>query len=146
MSGLGSESEDEDSFSKVGGCSRPNGEALSHLLGNHLRVSSRSSSRLSILTASDNVKTDTRLELSFEESPFYSEDLKEGAFHATVGMQAVPITIKERNGETVTIESEKPVAYAREDIFLLLDLNAKKARVIGKGRAVTGYGIMWRMQ
>ena len=94
--------------------------------------------RGSIITASDNIKTNTALKLSFEKNPFYSEDLKEGAYHATVGMQTIPITITGRNGSSITIESEKTIAYAPEDIFLVLDLNAKKARIIGKGLEFLG--------
>lgn len=88
--------------------------------------------RGSILCASDSVKTSKRLKLSFKKSPFYSDDVREGAFHATVGMQAVPVTITEENATSIVIESEKPIAYTPQDTFLLLDLNAKKMRIMGK--------------
>jgi selenocysteine-specific translation elongation factor len=87
-------------------------------------------------SASDSVKTSTRVELSFKKSPFYSDDVREGAFHATVGMQTVPITITEKSETSLVIESEKPIIYAPEDIFLLLDLNAKKMRIMGKAFAI----------
>jgi hypothetical protein len=92
--------------------------------------------RGSILCASDNIKTGTTLKLSFEKSPFYSDDVREGAFHATVGMQTVLITITEKSETSIAIEYEKSIAYTPEDIFLLLDLNAKKMRIIGKARAL----------
>jgi selenocysteine-specific translation elongation factor len=92
--------------------------------------------RGSTLCASDNVQTGTRLKLSFNKSPFYSDDIREGVFHATIGMQTVPITLTESNGDSITIESEKPIVYMPEDIFLLLDLNAKKVRIMGKARAL----------
>ena len=92
--------------------------------------------RGSVLCASDSAKTSTRVELSFKKSPFYSDDVREGAFHATVGMQTVPITITEKSETSLVIETEKPMVYASEDIFLLLDLNAKKMRIMGKAFAI----------
>ncbi len=88
--------------------------------------------RGSVLCASDNVSTSTMLKLSFKKSPFYSDDVREGAFHATVGMQTVPVTITEENATSIVIVSEKPIAYTPQDTFLLLDLNAKKMRIMGK--------------
>ena len=92
--------------------------------------------RGSILCVPDSVKTGTKLKLSFKKSPFYSDDVKEGAFHATVGMQTIPITITENQETTLVIQSEKPIAYTSEDTFLLLDLNAKKMRIMGKAHAL----------
>jgi selenocysteine-specific translation elongation factor len=89
--------------------------------------------RGSILTASDLVRTDVKLTLSFEKSRFYFDDVRAGAFHTTVGMQTLPITITRVSESSIDLESEKPIAYSQEDIFLLLDLNAKKMRIIGKG-------------
>jgi selenocysteine-specific translation elongation factor len=91
--------------------------------------------RGSLICTPGSVKTATKLKLSFKKSPFYSEDLKEGAFHATVGMQTVPIIITEPSATSITIESEKPIAFTPQDIFLLLDLNAKKTRIMGTGIA-----------
>ena len=91
--------------------------------------------RGSVLCASDSAKTSTRVELSFKKTPFYSDDVREGAFHVTVGMQTVPITITGKSETSLIIESEKPIVYTPEDIFLLLDLNAKKMCVMGKAFA-----------
>jgi selenocysteine-specific translation elongation factor len=92
--------------------------------------------RGSILCASDSAKTGTTVKLSFKKSPFYPDDVREGAFHLTVGMQTVPITITGKSETSLIIESEKPIVYAPEDIFLLLDLNAKKMRIMGKALAM----------
>ena len=92
--------------------------------------------RGSILCAPDSVKTDTTLKLSFRKSPFYSDELKEGVFHATVSMQTNPINIMGIGTTSISIQSEKPIAYLPEDTFLLLDLNAKKMRIIGKAHAL----------
>jgi selenocysteine-specific translation elongation factor len=91
--------------------------------------------RGSILCASNNVITSSKLKLSVSKSPFYTDELREGAFHATIGMQTAPITITEKNASSINIELEKPVVYTPESIFLLLDLNAKKMRIMGKARA-----------
>ena len=92
--------------------------------------------RGSVLCAPGDAKTATTAELSFKKSPLYPEDLREGAFHATVGMQTVPITITKKSETSVAIESEKPMVFSVADTFLLLDLNAKKMRIIGKGTAL----------
>ncbi|MFH0848988.1 MAG: EF-Tu/IF-2/RF-3 family GTPase [archaeon] len=91
--------------------------------------------RGSILCASGVAKTGTMMKLAFEKSPFYSDDVREGDFHLTVGMQTVPITIVEK-GESLAVNSEKPIVYEPKDIFLLLDLNAKKMRIMGKAHAL----------
>ena len=89
-----------------------------------------------ILCVPDSVKMSTKLKLSFDKSPFYSDQVRQGAFHATVGMQTVPITITDVSGASIAIESEKPIVHTPDDTFLLLDLNAKKMRVMGKGHAL----------
>jgi selenocysteine-specific translation elongation factor len=90
--------------------------------------------RGSILCAPQNATTGTSFKLSFKKSPFYSDDLSQGTFHATIGMQTVPVSIAEIGATTLVIESEKPVVYTLEDNFLLLNLNAKKTRIIGTGK------------
>jgi hypothetical protein len=51
-------------------------------------------------------------------------------------MQTVPVSIAETGATTIVIETEKPVVYTPEDNFLLLNLNAKKTRIIGTGRTI----------
>lgn len=92
--------------------------------------------RGTVLCGPDGARTTTALKLSFQKSPFYSDIVSEGTYHATVGMQTLPITITGKDDISVAIESEKPIAYLPDDTFLLLDLNAKKMRIIGKGRAL----------
>ena len=93
--------------------------------------------RGTLLCAYDSMKTTTDLNLSFEKSPFYSDDVREGAFHATVGMQTVPITITEAGSSSIRFASRKPIAYTAEDTFLILDLNAKKTRFMGRASQQT---------
>jgi len=93
--------------------------------------------RGSLLCASDAVKTSTDLNLSFKKSPFYSDDVREGVFHATVGMQTVPITITEASSTLIQFASEKPIAYTTQDAFLILDLNATKTRIMGRASPQT---------
>lgn len=92
--------------------------------------------RGSILCAPGTAKTSTSFKLSFKKSPFYSDDFSEGTFHVTLGMQTVPISITNISATSIAIESEKPIAYTPEDTFLLLNLNAKKMRVMGKGQVL----------
>jgi len=87
--------------------------------------------RGSMLCAPDDVRTDSAVNLSFKKSPFYSDDVKKGVFHVTVGMQTLPVTITEKSDTSIVIESEKPIAYLEHDTFLMLDLNAKKVRIMG---------------
>ncbi len=91
--------------------------------------------RGSILSASNNISTDTNLMLSFRKSPFYSDEVRAGAFHITVGMQTVPVTVSKKTDTLILIESEKPIVHLPSDTFLLLDLNARKSRVVGSGHA-----------
>jgi selenocysteine-specific translation elongation factor len=89
--------------------------------------------RGSVLTTSPEIKSDTRMDIAFKNSPFYSETIKDGAFHVTVGMQTVPVNITMKDQETVSLESPKSVVYESGQTAILLDLNAKKNRIMGKG-------------
>ncbi len=91
--------------------------------------------RGSAFTVSDAAKTDTKFTLKFTKNRFYPE-VKKGVFHATIGMQSIPITITDIKENTITIETEKPVCYTKDDNFILLDLNAKKLHHIGNGKIV----------
>jgi hypothetical protein len=51
-------------------------------------------------------------------------------------MQTVPITITEKSESSIGIASEKPIVYTPEDTFLIMDLNAKKMRIMGKAWAL----------
>lgn len=88
--------------------------------------------RGSTLSLDNELKTALTLELSFEKSPFYADEVRTGAFHTTVGMQTIPIEIIETNDASLTIKSEKPIVYDPGDTFLILDLNAKKTRIMGR--------------
>ena len=88
--------------------------------------------RGSIFSASDVAKTDTKFMLRFTRNRFY-QNVKTGLFHGTIGMQSLPVSITDIVDETVTIETEKPVGYTRNETFILLDLNAKKLHHIGNG-------------
>ena len=91
--------------------------------------------RGSVLTTSTDIKADSKLKINFQKSSFYAEEVKEGSFHATIGMQTTPITISEISDNSLVIESPNPIIHAPQETLLLLDLNAKKTRIIGKGTA-----------
>jgi len=89
--------------------------------------------RGSVFTVVDGAKTDTKFTLNFTKNRFYPE-VKKGVFHATIGMQNIPVNIIEVAEDKITIETEKPVCYTKDDNFILLDLNAKKLHHIGNGK------------
>lgn len=92
--------------------------------------------RGSVLAAPGAVKVGQKLKLSFQPNRFYGP-AKEGPFHVSVGMQTIPAKLSAITADSITIEADKPFAYSPEDTFLLLDLNAKKLRIIGKGKAAS---------
>lgn len=92
--------------------------------------------RGSVLCTPGSVRTGTTITLSFVPNRFYAEGIREGAFHLAVGMQTVPVDVTGINNGTITIESKKQVVYTFRDTFLLLDLNAEKLHVMGKGQAI----------
>jgi selenocysteine-specific translation elongation factor len=90
--------------------------------------------RGSVLTASSDINAESKLKVNFQKSAFYAEEVREGAFHATIGMQTMPIAISEISANSLVIDSTNPIVHAPHETMLLLDLNAKKTRIIGKGR------------
>jgi selenocysteine-specific translation elongation factor len=88
--------------------------------------------RGSVLTTSPDITADSRLKVNFQKSTFYAE-VRQGSFHATIGMQTIPITISEIGGDSLVIDSANPIVHATQDTLLLLDLNAKRTRIIGRG-------------
>lgn len=95
--------------------------------------------RGSILCAGESYLSSKKIELIFEPNEFYTKggnDLRKGSFHVSIGMQTVLVNITEITDEDITIESEKPIIYEKDDVFLLLDLNAEKIHLMGKGKPV----------
>jgi len=91
--------------------------------------------RGAIFSAPNAAKIDNKFTLHFTKNRYYQE-VKKGIFHGTIGMQSIPITITEIYDHTISIETEKPVGYMKNDRFILLDLNAKKLHHIGNGYVV----------
>jgi selenocysteine-specific translation elongation factor len=89
--------------------------------------------RGSVLTNSIEVRALEKMDLTFRRSSFYAGEVREGVFHATAGMQTNPVTLWNPREDSVVIESSKPIVHEPQDTILLLDLNAQKTRVIGKG-------------
>jgi selenocysteine-specific translation elongation factor len=90
--------------------------------------------RGSVLCVPGSMKSQRKLSLSFRPNKFYQEGIREGTFHVSVGMQTLPVKVSEVSEHSITIESETPIVYSDHDIFLLLDLNAKKVHIAGNGR------------
>lgn len=91
--------------------------------------------RGSVFTTPEGAKTDKKFTLDFTNNRFYPEP-KKGIFHVTIGMQSIPVNITDITDNKITIETEKPVCYTKNDNFILLDLNAKKLHHIGNGKIV----------
>jgi len=89
--------------------------------------------RGSVFSKKDGAKIGTDFKLKIKKNRFYPE-IKTGIFHATVGMQSFPININEINTDSISITTEKPICYSNNDVFIILDLNAKKLRHIGNGK------------
>ncbi len=92
--------------------------------------------RGSVICAPGSAQTATTITLSFAPNRYYAAGIREGTFHLAVGMQTIPVNVTGINNGTITIESEKPIVYTSEGTFLLLDLNAEKLHVMGKGHAI----------
>ncbi len=88
--------------------------------------------RGAIFSADGAATIDTRFTLRFTKNRYYPE-VKKGIFHGTIGMQSLPVTIIEIAEDSISIETEKPIGYSKNDPFILLDLNAKKLHHIGTG-------------
>ena len=88
--------------------------------------------RGTMFSAVDAAKAATRFRLRFAKNRYYPE-VKNGLYHATVGMQSLPVMITDVADGMITIETEKPVGYTKQDRFIFLDLNAKKLHHMGTG-------------
>jgi selenocysteine-specific translation elongation factor len=93
--------------------------------------------RGSLLCPATSVTLTSTISLSFTHNRFYPEDIKEGLFHVTVGMQTIPVNVTNIHNSSLTLISEKPLVYSQDDTFLLMNLNAKKLHIIGHGKAIT---------
>ncbi len=91
--------------------------------------------RGSLLCTQGSIQTSTTLRLSFQKNRFYPE-VKNGVFHVTVGMQTVPVTVSNVTKDSLQIQSDRPIGFSSEDNFLLIDLNAKKLHLVGKGKVL----------
>ncbi len=66
--------------------------------------------------------------------PYYRGTVAEGThLHALVGTQFVPAVVRSRSGDGVTVETDRPVAYAPGDRLLLADLSVPQGpRCVGR--------------
>lgn len=93
--------------------------------------------RGTVLCALGTVKVGKKIPLSFQANKFYTDGVKEGMAYMTVGMQSGAVRVSDVAGDSLTIEADKQLVYTPEDVFLLLDLNAAKLHLIGKGTPAT---------
>jgi selenocysteine-specific translation elongation factor len=93
-------------------------------------------SRGAMLCASQAACTASTLSLSFMKNRYYPT-LREGLFHLIVGMQMTPATIVQTNNDTLSLRTEKQIGYRKDDLFILLDLNARKLHFMGSGKVAS---------
>ncbi|HMA82671.1 MAG TPA: EF-Tu/IF-2/RF-3 family GTPase [Candidatus Thermoplasmatota archaeon] len=86
-----------------------------------------------LLCSEETAKTSSTINLSFSKNPFYPE-ITTGKYHTTIGLQTVPISLKKKTDESISIETEKPIAYLTYQHVLILDLNADKLHHMGTGK------------
>ena len=88
----------------------------------------------SIVGVKDSIKTGSELNVSFEKSKFYKEELNpSSSYHLCVGLQINPVKISVNDGG-LGIKSEKPFAFETDDKCILIDLNSKSVRIVGNGK------------
>lgn len=90
--------------------------------------------RGSILAEQGSIQFGTTVQLAFEKTLFYPKTLEiNQVAHFTLGLQTQPVTITEINDKQMVITLEKPIVYQSGCTGVLLDLNAEKLHLIGKG-------------
>jgi len=92
--------------------------------------------RGAMLCAPQAATTASALTLSFRKNQYYP-GLREGVFHLVVGMQTTPATILQTHNGTLSLRTEKHVGYRKDDLFFLLDLNARKQHLMGSGKVAS---------
>jgi len=86
-----------------------------------------------LLCSEETAKTSSTINLSFSKNPFYPE-INTGKFHTTIGLQTIPISLKKKTDESISIKTERPIAYLTYQHVLILDLNADKLHHMGTGK------------
>ncbi len=86
------------------------------------------------LAAEGTLKTGKKLKLGFAKNKYIQDEIKPGPYHLSVGMQTIIVNITDVSDGLRAFDSGKEIVYSDSDTFLLLDLNAPKLHVIGKGK------------
>jgi len=80
----------------------------------------------------ESAQVEQNISLNFSKNKFYPT-VEKGKFHVTVGMQTIPITITEIKDNYISFSADKPFCFTKDEVFLLLNLNAEKLHFIGSG-------------
>lgn len=73
------------------------------------------------------------LKTKFEKSPFFKGDLAENQMYMlSAGLQIRPVRIKQA-GDVLEMTPEKPLAYVKGQVCVLLKPDSASTRIIGKG-------------
>ncbi|MBN1160097.1 MAG: hypothetical protein JXA43_02565 [Candidatus Diapherotrites archaeon] len=93
-------------------------------------------SRAQIITDGKDIKVTNEIKLDFTKYPFYKKELNENeTYHMYVGLQGNPVRLIKKEGNILTFKSEKNFALYEKNI-ILVNLNEKGLRIIGKGKTV----------
>lgn len=90
--------------------------------------------RGNILCEEGQARIGQEFDLEFEKNKFYQEEIKEGAYHLSVGLQSLPITVKNANEGRIRFQADRKIAYTDSDVFLLINLNAKNLKIMGTAK------------
>lgn len=91
--------------------------------------------RGSVLCPPDTFQKGSELKLSFSKNRFYPK-ISTGRFHATIGLQSIPVSITESTEDIISLSLEKQICFTQSQKVILLDLNAEKLHHMGTGTIV----------
>lgn len=89
--------------------------------------------RGSLLCEPESAQVEQNISIHFLKNKFYPT-VEKGKFHVTIGMQTISITITDIAENTLSFSADKPFCFTKDDLFLLLNLNAEKLHFIGSGK------------
>lgn len=88
-----------------------------------------------VICPSDTVQTGSELRISFSKNRFYPK-ISIGRFHATIGLQSIPVSITDISDNIIVLQFEKKVCFSESQKVILLDLNAEKLHHMGTGTII----------
>ena len=88
-----------------------------------------------VICPSNTVQTGSELRISFSKNRFYPK-ISIGRFHATIGLQSIPVSVTDISDNIIALQFEKKVCFSESQKVILLDLNAEKLHHMGTGTII----------